>query len=83
MSDTQGRPLLPDSITIFAGSGSPRLTDRICAYLGMTRGKSEALRFSEGNLFVRILENVRGHQVYVVQSTVFNALKPAALPICS
>lgn len=32
----------------------------------MTRGKSEALRFSEGNLFVRILENVRGHPVYVV-----------------
>lgn len=73
MSDVPGRPLLPDDITIFAGSGSPRLTDRICAYLGMTRGKSETLRFSEGNLFVRILENVRGHQVYVVQSTVFPA----------
>ena len=31
------------------------------------------MRFSEGNLFVRILENVRGRQVYIVQSTVFPA----------
>lgn len=61
----------PDSITVFAGSGSPRLTERICAYLGIRRGQSETMHFSEGNLFVRILENVRGRQVYVVQSTVF------------
>jgi ribose-phosphate pyrophosphokinase len=31
------------------------------------------LRFSEGNLFVRILENVRGRNVYLVQSTSFPA----------
>ncbi len=36
-------------------------------------GDGETLRFSEGNLFVRILENVRGRQVYLVQSTVFPA----------
>lgn len=58
---------------IFGGSGSRRLTARICAYLGVTMSKSETLRFSEGNLFVRILENVRGREVYLVQSTAFPA----------
>jgi ribose-phosphate pyrophosphokinase len=56
---------------VFAGSGSPRLTDAICGELGVERGKGEVLRFSEGALFVRVLENVRGRNVYLVQSTVF------------
>src|SRR5436305_12860631 len=56
---------------IFAGSGSPRLTAAICRELGIEVGASEVVRFSEGTLFVRVLENVRGRSVYVVQSTVF------------
>lgn len=60
-------------IMVFAGSGSPRLTARICDYLQLEPGRSETLRFSEGNSFVRILENVRGREVYLVQSTVFPA----------
>jgi ribose-phosphate pyrophosphokinase len=60
-----------DNMMVFAGSGSPRLTARICNYLQLEPGKNETLRFSEGNTFVRILENVRGRQVYLVQSTVF------------
>lgn len=62
-----------DGMLIFGGSGSPRLAARICEYLGVPLGKGETLRFSEGNLFVRVLENVRGRQVYVVQSTAFPA----------
>lgn len=60
-----------DPILIFAGSGSPRLTRRICEYLRIAPGQNETLRFSDGNTFVRILENVRGQKVYLVQSTVF------------
>jgi ribose-phosphate pyrophosphokinase len=56
---------------IFAGSASPRLTAAICRDVGVEVGASEVVRFSEGNLFVRVLENVRGRSVYVVQSTVF------------
>src|SRR5437868_361112 len=63
----------PDDIAVFAGSGSPRLTARICEYLQITQGKNETLHFSDGNTFVRILENVRGRRVYLVQSTVFPA----------
>jgi ribose-phosphate pyrophosphokinase len=39
----------------------------------VAQSPGETLRFSEGNLFVRILENVRGRQVYLVQSTAFPA----------
>src|SRR6266581_3153381 len=56
---------------IFAGSGSPRLTAAICRELGIEVGASEVVSFSEGTLFVRVLENVRGRSVYLVQSTVF------------
>src|SRR5256885_16920560 len=56
---------------IFAGSASPRLTAAICRDLGVGVGASEVIRFSEGTLFVRVLENVRGRSVYLVQSTVF------------
>jgi ribose-phosphate pyrophosphokinase len=62
-----------DLIMVFAGSGSPQLTARICEYLHIEPGKNETLHFSDGNTFVRILENVRGRRVYVVQSTVFPA----------
>lgn len=36
-------------------------------------GRSETLRFSEGNLFVRVLENVRGRDTYIIQGTAFPA----------
>lgn len=58
---------------VFGGSGSPRLAQKICDYLGMSVGQGEVLRFSEGNLFVRIQENVRGRRVYLIQSTAFPA----------
>ena len=62
-----------DDFLVFAGSASPRLTQRICAELGVEPGSGEVVRFSEGTLFVRVLENVRGRPVYVVQTTVFPA----------
>jgi ribose-phosphate pyrophosphokinase len=62
-----------DDILIFGGSGSPRLTRKICEYLRVQPGAGEVLHFSEGNLFVRVKENVRGRRVYIVQSTVFPA----------
>lgn len=60
-----------DDPLVFAGSGSPRLTAAICRALGVKVAAGEVIRFTEGTLFVRVLENVRGRSVYVVQSTVF------------
>ncbi len=62
-----------NDIKIFGGSASPKLTKAICDYLGVSPGLGEVLRFPEGNLFVRIQENVRGRNVYLVQSTAFPA----------
>jgi ribose-phosphate pyrophosphokinase len=60
-------------LLVFGGSGSPKLTRAICAGLGVPVGQGEVIRFSEGTLFVRIGENVRGRDVFIVQSTVFPA----------
>ena len=60
-------------VLVFGGSGSRRLAARICDYLQVPLARSETLHFSEGNLFVRILENVRGRNVYLVQSTAYPA----------
>src|SRR5947208_4699330 len=62
-----------DEMLVFAGSGSRKLNARICDYLRIPQGKNETLHSSDGNTFVRILENVRGRRVYLVQSTVFPA----------
>jgi ribose-phosphate pyrophosphokinase len=63
--------MFTDDILIFGGSGSPKLTKKICDYLNVSPGRGEVLRFSEGNLFVRIQENVRGRRVYLVQSITY------------
>jgi ribose-phosphate pyrophosphokinase len=49
-----------DDFLLFAGSASRRLGASIAEYLECPLGESETIRFSEGNLFVRVLENVRG-----------------------
>ena len=66
-----GRKVSVEDILVFGGSGSPRLTQKICDYLEIEQGNSQMIRFSEGNLFVRIGANVRGRRVYLVQSTAF------------
>jgi ribose-phosphate pyrophosphokinase len=60
-----------DGILVFGGSASPALTRAVCAVLRTEPGRNETLHFSDGNLFVRVLENVRGREVYIVQSTGF------------
>lgn len=57
------------SISIFSGTSNPELTKAIAASLELPVGKAEINRFSDGEVFARIQENVRGVDVYVVQST--------------
>jgi len=58
-------------VMVFSGSGSRDLTAKICSHLDVPIREGEVLRFSEGNTFVRVHENVRGRDVYLVQSTAF------------
>lgn len=54
-------------IKVFIGSSNPTLGKKVCDYLKIAPAKGEVLRFSEGNTFVRVLESVRGKDVYVIQ----------------
>ena len=57
------------TVGIFAGSASKQLTTEIVEILGVKLGKIELGKFSDGEIKVEILENVRGHETYIVQST--------------
>ena len=56
---------------LMAGSASQRLGHAIADYLNHPLTPGEVLRFSDGNLFVRVQENVRGRDVFLVQSMAF------------
>ncbi|MDD5126848.1 MAG: ribose-phosphate pyrophosphokinase [Dehalococcoidales bacterium] len=56
-----------DELKVFTGNGNPALAREITDYLGIPLGKSEAFQFSNDNTFVRILENVRERDTFVVQ----------------
>ncbi len=60
---------MDEEFLLFAGSGNPVLGQEIADYLGVPLGRSEVLRFQEGNLFVRVQENVRGRDIFLVQGT--------------
>jgi ribose-phosphate pyrophosphokinase len=57
------------SISIFSGTAHPRLAAQIGEYLEIPLGRVKISRFSDGELFAEIQENVRGVDVYVVQPT--------------
>jgi ribose-phosphate pyrophosphokinase len=60
-----------EELLVFGGSASPLLTKAVCGHLGVEPGLGEVIQFSDGNLFVRIGQNVRGRHIYLIQSTVF------------
>ena len=57
------------TVDIFAGSASLVLAREIAKILGLNLGEIELGKFSDGEIKVEILENVRGHETYVIQST--------------
>jgi len=60
-----------DELKVFTGNAHPDLAKAVTEYLGIPLGKSEVFEFSNENIFVRILENVRQRDTFVIQ------------PICS
>jgi ribose-phosphate pyrophosphokinase len=58
-----------DKMKVFAGNANPDLALEICNYLEKPLSKAEVRRFSDGEIFVEIGENVRGRDVYVIQPT--------------
>ena len=56
-----------EDLQVFTGNANPRLAEDICAYLGIALGACEVFKFSNDNTFVRILENIRERDVFLVQ----------------
>lgn len=57
-----------DELKVFTGNAHPALAQEITNYLNIPLGRAEVFEFSNENIFVRILENVRERDVFVVQS---------------
>jgi len=57
-----------DRLMVFAGNASPRLAEDVAGHLHIPLGRARVGRFSDGEVMVEILENVRGRDVFVLQS---------------
>jgi len=58
-----------DQIEIYHGNANPDLARKICRYLGVQPGRAEVFQFANENIFVKILDNVREKDVFLVQPT--------------
>ena len=56
-------------LKIFTGSAHPELAQRIADYVGIGVGEAQVKAFPDGETSVRILENIRGRDVFIVQPT--------------
>jgi len=56
-------------LKIFSGTSNPKLSDKVAKCLGVKLGEAQLKKFSDGEIFFRINENVRGTDIFIVQST--------------
>jgi len=54
---------------VFTGNANPQLATAVCGYLDLPLGKAIVDRFSDGEIQVEIMENVRGRDVFIIQPT--------------
>jgi ribose-phosphate pyrophosphokinase len=72
MKPFEGRnmgPTVPDNLMVFSGNANPRLALAVVQQLNLPLGRAQVSRFSDGEVMVEINENVRGRDVFVLQST--------------
>ncbi|HEX6632761.1 MAG TPA: ribose-phosphate diphosphokinase, partial [Usitatibacter sp.] len=58
-----------DNLMVFTGNANPKLAQKVAKHLNIQLGKATVSRFSDGEVMVELLENVRGKDVFVLQST--------------
>ncbi|MHB1094298.1 ribose-phosphate pyrophosphokinase [Thiobacillus sp.] len=58
-----------DNLMVFSGNANPRLASDVARRLNVHLGRATVSRFSDGEVMVELLENVRGKDVFVLQST--------------
>jgi len=57
------------NLMVFTGNSNPDLAENTCRHLGISVGKATVGAFSDGEVHVELLENVRGEDVFILQST--------------
>jgi ribose-phosphate pyrophosphokinase len=58
-----------ERMRIFTGNANPKLAEAVCRHLNISLGRCVVGRFSDGEVMVELLENVRGRDVFILQST--------------
>jgi ribose-phosphate pyrophosphokinase len=58
-----------DNLMVFTGNANPKLAQQVAKQLNIQLGKATVSKFSDGEVMVELLENVRGKDVFVLQST--------------
>src|SRR3954470_13939079 len=58
-----------ERMRIFTGNANPRLAEAVCRHLNISLGRAVVGRFSDGEVMVELLENVRGRDAFILQST--------------
>ena len=56
---------------IFSGEANQALAEEVCRFVGVPLGETRMQRFSDGEVYFQLLENVRGADVFVIQPTCF------------
>ncbi len=59
----------PDNLSVFAGNANPQLAKEVVQVLGIPMGRAVVGTFSDGEINIEVMENVRGRDVFVVQPT--------------
>ena len=58
-----------ERMRIFSGNANPKLAEAVCRHLNISLGRAVVGRFSDGEVMVELLENVRGRDAFILQST--------------
>jgi ribose-phosphate pyrophosphokinase len=67
--ESQFSSMAYDNLMVFTGSANPKLAEEVVRHLNIHLGRASVARFSDGEVMVELLENVRGKDVFVLQST--------------
>ena len=68
-NNTGNEEMAYESLMVFAGNASAGLAENVVKHLGISLGRASVGKFSDGEIAVELLENVRGRDVFILQST--------------
>ena len=68
-NNTGNEEMAYESLMVFAGNASAGLAENVVKHLGISLGSASVGKFSDGEVAVELLENVRGRDVFILQST--------------